>query len=107
MHFKWGKTLFGMLVSKGPEREVYFKGKQSLSGPAWEASAIIPKVSTKIKCILMGKTHSSGSYLARALREKYLLKESNLFQGPWDELIKKGIWKFSQSLSVFSVSYCA
>ena len=49
----------------------------------------------------MGKPHSSGSYLARALKEKYLLKESNLSQGPWDELIKKGIWKFSQSQRIF------
>ena len=72
-----------MLVSKGPEREVSFKGKQSLSGPAWEASAIIPKVSTKIKSILMEKTHSSGSYLARALKEKYLLKENDLSLSTW------------------------
>ena len=38
-----------MLFSKGPEREVSFKGKQSLSGPAWIASVIIPKVSTVTK----------------------------------------------------------
>ena len=48
-----------MLVSKGPEREVSFKGKQSLSGPAWEASdynsVIIPKVSTKLDAFLRGK----------------------------------------------------
>jgi hypothetical protein len=38
-----------MLVSTGPEREVSFKGKQSLSGPAWGVSKKrIPKVSTKI-----------------------------------------------------------
>ena len=43
-----------MLVTKGPEREVSFKGKQSLSGPAWEASAIIPKASTKLDAFLRG-----------------------------------------------------
>ena len=48
MYFKGGETLSRILVSKGPEREVSFKGKQSLSGPAWEASKTIPKVSTKI-----------------------------------------------------------
>jgi len=39
-----------MFVSTGPEREVSFKGKQSLSGPAWEVSdtVIIPKYRTKL-----------------------------------------------------------
>ena len=55
MHFKGGKTLFRMLVTKGPEREVSFKGKQSLSGPAWGVSKRIPKVSTKLDAFLGGK----------------------------------------------------
>jgi len=37
MYFKGVKTPFRILLSKGPEREVSFKGKQSLSGPAWGA----------------------------------------------------------------------
>ena len=48
MYFKGGKIPFGILLSKGPEREVSFKGKQSLSGPAWTVSKTIPKISTKI-----------------------------------------------------------
>ena len=55
MYFKGDKTLSRMLVSKGPEREVSFKGKQSLSGPAWEASVLITKVSTKLDAFLRGK----------------------------------------------------
>ena len=40
--------------------------------------------------------------LARALREKYLLKESNLSQGPWDELIKKrGLEILPESQRIF------
>ena len=38
------------------EREVSFKGKQSLSGPAWEASKTIAKVSTKLDAFLGEKT---------------------------------------------------
>ena len=56
MYFKGGKTLFRILLSKGPEREVSFKGKQSLSGPAWTISKAIPKISTKIDAFLGGKT---------------------------------------------------
>ena len=48
-----------------------------------------------------GEKHSSGSYLARALREKYLLKENNLSQGPWDELIKKGMEILPESQRIF------
>jgi len=37
----------------------------------------------------MREKHPSGSYLARALREKYLLKENNLSQGPHGKLVKR------------------
>jgi hypothetical protein len=55
MYFKGKKWLSRILVSKGSEREVSFKGKQSFSGPAWETSKTIPKVSTKLDAFLRGK----------------------------------------------------
>ncbi len=49
MYFKGGNPLSRFLVSKDPAREVYFKGKHSLSGPTWGISKTISKCSTIIR----------------------------------------------------------
>ena len=70
-----------MLLTKGPEREVSFKGKQSLSGPAWTVSKTIPKISTKNRCILRGKI-PFGILLSKGHEREVSFKGKQSLSGP-------------------------
>ena len=82
MYFKGVKTPFGILLSKGPEREVSFKGKQSLSGPAWTVSKTIPKIRTKKKMYFKGGETPFGIFLSKGPEREVSFKGKQSLSGP-------------------------